>query len=570
MAARPWSTRFALVTACTLLSGWAGAGAALAQPAIDPNQIEKKLERRQDELERMKRRDVRLPRLATGEEAVSTKPLFVLKRVSVDGAMSLPPELIERAYAPYIGKKISQADMVAIAKDISDLYRKFGFHLSRAIIPPQNLGKGSLRVRVIEGSIRDIVLIGDDTDRFGVRRFLDPLLHEQPSRLPTFERKLMLINDLPGVRVADTQIEEIGTATGQFRLIVKLDTWRIFMSQGFDNTGAAPTGPWQAYSSTSFNSYVTKGDTLNVSVSTIPNESRELRFGKVAYETPLGADGIRFGASASHNDVWPGDYRRDVRTRTTYDTFDLKGTVVPFQSQAVSFALTAALTFNEVYERDDLGPTYRDHVRSAALIADFKMKDAFNGWNYWTAGFRQGFDALGASQPTDDLLSRGIASDTFSLFNYGYVRYQTITDAWSAKFALSGQFSSTALLDSQRFFLASAAYGPGFYSGDNGVAGAFELRFDQNLNYAYLKGYQLYGFIESGRVWDYKDPTSGLTLSSAGGGVRFYLPGQVQAGFAVAVPLYDTLQSDVRDYRFLFTLSNTLKLCPERPMMRCS
>ena len=175
---------------------------------------------------------------------------------------------------------------------------------------------------MIEGSIRDIAVIGDDTDRFGVRRFLDPLLYEQPSRLPTFERKLMLINDLPGVRVADTQLEEIGTATGQFRLIVKLDTWRIFMSQGFDNTGAAPTGPWQAYSSTSFNSYVTKGDTLNVSVSTIPNETRELRFGKVAYETPMGADGIRFGASASHNDVWPGDYRRDVRTRTTYDTFD--------------------------------------------------------------------------------------------------------------------------------------------------------------------------------------------------------------------------------------------------------
>jgi hemolysin activation/secretion protein len=305
-------------------------------------------------------------------------------------------------------------------------------------------------------------------------------------------------------------------------------------------------------------------------VSTIPNETREFRFGKLAYETPVGADGIRFGASVSHNEVWPGDFRRDVRTRTTYDTFDLKATVAPFQSQTVSLALTAALTFNEVYERDDFGPTYRDHVRSAALIADFKMKDAFNGWNYWTAAVRQGFDAFGASQPTDALLSRGIVSDTFSLLNYSYIRHQTFNDAWSAKFALTGQFSSTALLDSQRFFLASAAYGPGFYSGDNGIAGLFELRFDQSLNYASLKGYQLYGFIESGRVWDYKDPTSGLTLTSAGGGVRFYLPGQVQAGFAIAVPLHDTLHSDVRDYRFLFTLSNTLKLCPELPTMRCS
>jgi hemolysin activation/secretion protein len=544
-------------------------GAAFAQ-AIDPNQVEKKIESRRDELERMKRRDVRVPRIATGEESVSTKPFFLLKRVSIEGAVSLPPDLIEAAYFPYLGRKVSQADLVAIAKSISDLYRKYGFHLSRAIIPPQDLVKGRLRVRVIEGSIREVVVAGDDADRFGVRRFLDPLLHEQPSRLPTLERKLLLVNDLPGVRVADTQLEEIKAATGQFRLIVKLDTWRIFMSQGFDNTGAPATGPWQAYSSTSFNSYLMKGDTFNVSVSSVPNENRELRFGKVAYDMPFGADGIRFGASVSRNDVWPGDARRDINTRTTYDTFDLKGTIVPYQSQLVSFALTGLFTFNEVYERDDLGPTYRDHVRSAALIADFKIKDPFNGWNYWTVGFRQGLNVFGASQPTDDFLSRGIADESFSLLTYSFSRFQTFNDAWSAKVGVTGQLSSTALLDSQRFFLASAAYGPGYYSGDNGVAGAFELRFDQSLNFNYLKGYQLYGFVEAGRVWDYKDPTSGLTLASAGGGIRFYLPGHTQAGFAIAVPLHDSLQSDVRDYRFLFTLSNTLKLCPEQPMMRCS
>ena len=61
--------------------------------------------------------------------------------------------------------------------------------------------------------------------------------------------------------------------TGKFRLIVKLETWRIFIAYGIDNTGSAASGPWQAYSSTSFNSYFNQGDSLNVSLSTVPDST---------------------------------------------------------------------------------------------------------------------------------------------------------------------------------------------------------------------------------------------------------------------------------------------------------
>jgi hemolysin activation/secretion protein len=544
--------------------------AAQAQQGIDPNQAEKNIDARREELQRAKRAGVRVPQLERAEAPADTKPFFNLKKVSVEGAVSLPPEMLAAAYQPYLGQKVSQADMVAIARNISDLYRQAGFHLSRAVVPPQNLGNGRLRIRVIEGSITDIELLGDDHDRFGIRRLLDPIAAEHPSRLATIERKLLLANDTPGVRIADTQLQEVGTMTGKFRLIVKLETWRIFTTYGIDNTGSAASGPWQAYSSTSFNSYFYKGDSLNVSLSTVPDDMKELSFGRIAYDVPIGSDGFRVGAMASHNDVWPGDLRRDIRTRTSYDTFELKGTSVPYLTQRFSFALTASAAFNEVYERDDFGPTYRDHVRSAALTADFKLKDDFGGFNYWTVGFRQGMNIFGASQPTDDLISRNIVSDTFSMLNYAYTRYQKITDVWSAKIAVNGQLSSTALLDSQRYFLGSAAFGPGYYSGDNGIAGSFELRFDQTLANPYVKGYQLYGFVEAGKVWDFRDTTSGLSLASVGAGIRFYLPGQLQAGLAVATPLYDTLNNDVRDYRILFTLSNSHKFCPEKIRMECS
>ena len=568
-----WARKAAGVTkraACAAFFLCAGALAAQAQQGIDPNQAEKNIDARREELQRAKRAGVRVPQVERAQTQADPRPFFHLRTVSVEGVVSLPQEMVAAVYQPYLGRKISKADMVAIAGSISDLYRAAGFHLSRAIVPPQNLGNGRLRIRVIEGSIADIKVIGDEQDRFGIRRLLDPIAAEHPSRLMTVERKLLLTNDMPGVRIADTQLQEIGTMSGRFRLIVKLETWRIFTTYGIDNTGSPASGPWQAYSSTSFNSYFYKGDSLNVSLSTVPDDMKELSFGRIAYDVPIGSDGFRVGAMASHNDVWPGDFRRDIRTRTSYDTFELKGTVVPYLTQRISFALTASAAFNEVYERDDFGPTYRDHVRSGALTADIKLKDDFGGFNYWTIGFRQGLNIFGASEPIDDLLSRNIVSDTFSLLTYAYTRYQKITDAWSAKIAVNGQLSSTALLDSQRYFLGSAAFGPGYYSGDNGVAGSFELRFDQSVANPYVRGYQLYGFVEAGKVWDFKDNSSGLALASVGAGIRFYLPGQLQAGIAVATPLYDTLHNDVRDYRILFTLSNALKLCPERVRMECS
>ena len=138
---------------------------------------------------------------------------------------------------------------------------------------------------------------------------LAPVLAEHPSRLATLERKLLLINARPGVRIADTTLEEIGNASGRFRLTVFVKTWHIYTSFGIDNLGASPVGPWESYATVAFNSYLVPGDTLAVNLSTTPNDPRELAFGRLSYDTPIGNDGLRVGASGVYSEVWPGDYR---------------------------------------------------------------------------------------------------------------------------------------------------------------------------------------------------------------------------------------------------------------------
>ena len=467
---------------------------------------------------------------------------------------------------------MSQADLAAIAAGAGDLYRAAGFHLSRAIVPPQDIRDGRVRIQVIEGTITEVALKGDGAEQFGIRPLLDPVLAESPSRLPTLERQLLLINGRPGVRIADTALEEIGNATGRFRLIVFVSTWHIYTSFGIDNLGSSSVGPWQTYATGAFNSYLAPGDTLALNLSTTPGDPRELAFGRLSYDVPVGVDGVRIGASVLHSEVRPGDERRlnDDITRT--DSFELRASIVPLQSTRSALTLTAAAGLSNVSESDTFGPIYSDHIRTVSLTSDYRLQDNFGGNNYFTLMYRQGLDILGASHFGDDFLSRDGASGNFSVMDAWFTRYQTLTDAWSVKIAAAGQIASGPLFTSQQFYLGGAAFGRGYgsaeISGDNGIAGSFELRFDQRVNFHYLTGYQLYSFVDAGAAWNdgfsYND---GLALTSAGAGIRFFLGGDLQADIAVAFPLsYRAPDNSSRSARLLFSLSNAFKLCPH---IRC-
>ena len=255
--------------------------------------------------------------------------------------------------------------------------------------------------------------------------------------------------------------------------------------------------------------------------------------------------------------------------------FEVHGSIVPLQSQKSTLTLTAAVAFTNVSEKDVFGPFYMDHIRTVRLTTDYRLQDNFGGTNYLTATWRQGLEIFGASRRDDDFLSRDGASGKFSVLNLWFTRYQTLSDAWSVKLSGAGQIASGPLFTSQQFYLGGAAFGRGYgsaeLSGDNGMAGSLELRFDQKLNFKYLTGYQLYGFVDAGTAWnDGYSYTDGLSLTSAGAGVRFFLGDDLRADIAVAAPLnYRAPDNTTRSARVLFSLSNAFRLCPERAQARC-
>src|SRR5579864_6604327 len=149
----------------------------VSQPGFDPRQTEKRFDEPQSGQSPSGRSTpLRVPVLSRPEATADSKPLFELHGILLTSAHAIPHDQIIRAYQPYLGKKVSQADLASIAASIGDIYRTAGFHLSRAIVPPQDIHNGRVRVQVIEGSITEVVLKGEGAEQFGVRPILDPVL----------------------------------------------------------------------------------------------------------------------------------------------------------------------------------------------------------------------------------------------------------------------------------------------------------------------------------------------------------------------------------------------------------
>ena len=78
-----------------------------------------------------------------------------------------------------------------------------------------------------------------------------------------------------------------------------------------------------------FNSYLAPGDSLVVNLSTMPGDPRQLAFGRLSYEAPVGIDGARIGASGYYSEVRPGDFRRLFNDNIKTEWFEIRGSIVP-------------------------------------------------------------------------------------------------------------------------------------------------------------------------------------------------------------------------------------------------
>lgn len=531
--------------------------AAMARDSADPGEIDRRIQQLRPRPAPKPQPAVQAP---TVEPRVEAEIAFVLTAVTIEGASVFEAGDLASLYAEFLARTVGPAELEEIAHRVTERYGEAGYFLSRAVVPPQDVQGGVLRLRVVEGYLAGVRFEGGPGQEDLLDAYRDRFTRERPARLSTVERGLLLINGLPGIAVGNVQVAELDD-DGAYELRISVGYRALSGSANLDNRGTPEVGPAQAWASVALNSIFGLGEELRYSFATVPNSLEELIYGQVGYQQPLGTAGTVFGASIAGTAIDAGSdlAEQDTESRSTTAKIDLRHPLSLSRRQAIN--LRASFEVRSVTEDRFRVSTIDDRLRVVRLQADYALQDDLGGTNFLAVEFSRGLDILNASDAGDAALSRADGEGSFTKFRFDAIRLQQIWGPLSLRLAGQGQVALDPLLSSEEFLLGGSQFGRAYdfgeISGEDGVAGSAELRFARDRDAGFLTRYEVYGFFDGGALWN-RNAARGerrQSLTSAGGGVRLDLTSNIQSSVEVAKPLTRPVESTGdNDLRFFFAI----------------
>lgn len=497
------------------------------------------------------------------EEAANIK--FELVSILIEGSTVYKDSDFLPLYKALLGKEVTLKQIYDLRDAITLKYRADGYVLSLAIVPPQKINGGVI-IRIVEGYIDKVSLQGEINDWLGlVESIGDRIKESRPLDIKTLERYVLLIDDLPGITVR-TVLQPSKDKPGASDLLIMLKRKSIGGFAALDNRGSEAIGPVQGRMGFDFNSILGLNEHNSILLATT-GETSELQYGAIQSDWPLGTDGSKLSLSGGYSHTEPGGEISVLESIGTGWSGHLSVTHPFIRSRSKNLHIGAEFAFSNT-TNDLLGSMYsKDRVRSISLREDFDAADTFIGDRYpasniITVKASRGLDIFNATETGSENLSRANGHSDFTKLTVDATRIQTTTDRISLAIAFSAQVSADPLLSSEQFGLGGGSFGRGYepseITGDQGVAGSLEGRYDLGLGVSWFRSPQAYVFYELGKIWNI-DPPAGsakdASLASAGIGMRFDVLDLLSVNLEAAKPLTREVASqDDKNIRFFFSL----------------
>lgn len=540
------------------------AGAQVVPPTVDPGRIEKRFQKPPTPKAEPKTRAPVVPPRLTPEKAKAIK--FVLKGVKVDGVTVYAPQDFQYLYKHLIGKKVSLYQMFGVATAITARYRNDGYILSTAFVPTQTIRTGVVRIRVVEGYVKKIIYHQEGSiagPLAQLKAFAEKIALARPLNTATLERYLLLMNDLPGIKVKSSLSPAAIHGASDLTLTL-LRQKRIDANASVDNRGTRFLGPIQFSLGGSVNSVLGFFEQTGLNV-VMTQQFRELQYGSGFQEWVIGSEGLKFRMDANYSKSNPGFTlgALEFKSRSISASGTLSYPLIRSRHQNLS--LFGGFKYQNSKTNIIKALFTEDRLRILHAGWNYDIADKWRGVNLFRGQFSQGINVLDATETGTPSLSRVGGKSNFTKFDGLVSRTQTVTDQVSLLMQASGQYAFDELLSSVEFGFGGAQFGRAFDSSeitaDHGVAMSVELSYADRPPATkflrLLKGYQIYTFYDWGRVWRKKlrGRLPYLTASSAGVGFRLSMVQQVGISLEAAKPLrhaVSSLGTKGRAWRFFF------------------
>nr|WP_319566050.1 POTRA domain-containing protein [uncultured Rhodoferax sp.] len=185
---------------------------------------------------------------------------ITVNRLELTGATIFPDASLIALTGFVPGSLLSLAELQGMAAKITSFYRQNGYFVAQAYLPAQDINQGVVTLAIIEGHYGQVTLNNQTrvSDALA-HRLLGDLQSGDTVATAPLEHRLLLLSDLPGVKVSSTLVP--GATLGTSDLIVDLKPGPFISgSVDADNAGNRYTGANRIGATVNFNEPLGHGD----------------------------------------------------------------------------------------------------------------------------------------------------------------------------------------------------------------------------------------------------------------------------------------------------------------------
>ena len=489
------------------------------------------------------------PRFDPAAAAADNSAKAMVKSIVITGNQEIPTSELAPLVSALVGSEQTLSQLNAAARRITNYYRSRGFAVARALLPAQDITSGVVTISVIEGRVSSSRVSNKSRlpDSF-VGSYIAEVKPGDVIRSSQIDRGILLLQDTPGVASSRATLQP-GASVGTSELLIEVTPADMLTgSATLDNYGSRYTGEYRAGANLALASPLGRGDQLSFSALT---SGSGLSFGRVAYQLPIGSDGLRLGAAYFDTRYKLGREFTALEAQGSANSTSVFAAYPFVRSQARNLSGTVS------YESKNLN----DRVNSTATVTDKKigvtslglganLQDAFLGGGINSADLTLVVGRLNIASAGALAIDAASAqtNGSYSRVAYGVSRLQRINNSTLVSMSFNGQQAGKNLDSSEKFSLGGPtgvrAYPSGEASGDEGFKGTVELR------HTYSPNWQVTAFYDFGTVRINKNPfgaaaSNGKNLAGAGIGInatfdkvqiKAALAWRVDGGLPVSLP----------------------------------
>jgi hemolysin activation/secretion protein len=411
------------------------------------------------------------------------------------------------------GSELSLTDLRGMAARIADYYHRSGYFVAQAYLPAQDIKDGIVTIAVIDGQYGKVTLNNQThVSNSLANGLLSGLNSGDVVAAAPLENRLLLLSDLPGVKVNSTLVP--GATVGSSDLMVNMTQGpRISGAIDADNAGNYYTGEYRLGATVNYNEPLGLGDVASLRVLT---SGKGLNYARGSYQLQLGKATVGVAYSALEYELSRGAYE-GLGYNGTAKVASLYGSYPLIRSRNNN--LYAGLSYDDKTFEDNINSTTLRDKTAQVLTASLygNRRDSLGG------GGVTGYSlALSAGNIDSDSAE---VNGNFNKLGFSLSRLQRVTDTVSLSAVANGQLASKALDSSEQMELGGMygvrAYPEGEGYGDEGVVLNLEARMQVPKFSDSMPGQlQLIGFVDAGTVRAH-NAGDRRTLSGVGVGLNW-------------------------------------------------